>query len=173
MAAITSDQIHRFLTELAVRYTQPATVILLGGSALCLLGSERPTADIDYVGDDIRQNELQQIIGLLADEFRLIIDPVPIGEFIPIPADADERRIPIGQYGQISVFVLDPYTIALSKLDRGFDSDLEDVGFLLRCNLVSIEQLEVVVRNALKSAARFDLNRQSMQTHLDTVRSFL
>jgi len=45
----------------------------------------------------------------LADDLRLIIDPVPIGEFIPIPADADNRRIPIGQYGQLAAFVLDPY----------------------------------------------------------------
>ncbi len=137
---------------------------------MCLLGSERPTADIDYVGDDLRQNEFQQVIGQLADDLRLIIDPVPIGEFIPIPADADSRRISIGQYGQVAVFVLDPYTIALSKLDRGFASDLEDIQFLLRRNLISVEQLEIVVQNALRNAARFDLNPKAIREHLAIVR---
>lgn len=86
MAAISAEHIHQFLAELAARYTRPATLLLLGGGALCLLGSERPTADIDYVGDDLRKNELQQIIDQLAEELQLIIDPVPISQFVPIPA---------------------------------------------------------------------------------------
>lgn len=48
MAAITIDHISAFLTEVGHRYQQPATLILLGGSALCLLGSKRATVDIDY-----------------------------------------------------------------------------------------------------------------------------
>ena len=58
MATITSDQIHAFLTELGSRYGHRATLLLLGGSALCLLGSERATLDIDYVGNDIHKDEL-------------------------------------------------------------------------------------------------------------------
>lgn len=173
MATITYGQINAFLIELGVRYTKPATLILLGGSALCLLGSERPTADIDYVGDDLRKNEFQLVIDQLADELNLVIDPVPIGEFVPMPADADNRRIPVGRFGQIAVYVLDPYTIALSKLDRGFESDLEDIGFLLQQHLVSIEQLEIALQNALKNATRFDLSEKTMQTHLNIVRNSL
>lgn len=172
MATISAEHIHQFLAELAARYTRPATLLLLGGGALCLLGSERPTADIDYVGDDLRQNELQQIIDQLAKELQLIIDPVPISQFVPIPADADRRRIPVGRFGEIAVYVLDPYVIALSKLDRGFESDLEDVQFLLRRNLISLDQLEIVVQNALQSAARFDLNAKAIRKHLHIVRDF-
>jgi hypothetical protein len=172
MAKITSEQIHLFLTELALRYTNPATIILLGGGALCLLGSERPTADIDYVGDDIYKDELQQAIEQLANDIGLIIDPVPISQFVPIPADADKRRIPVGRFGEITAYVLDPYMIALSKLDRGFESDLEDIQFLLRGNLISIEQLEIVVQNALQNAARFDLNTKAIREHLNIVRNF-
>jgi hypothetical protein len=39
---------------------------------------------------------------------------------------------------------MDPYTIALSKLDRGFDTDIEDVLFLLHQKLITFEQLELV-----------------------------
>ena len=70
MAKITSEKIHLFLTELALRYTKPATIILLGGGALCLLGSERPTADIDYVGDGLYKDELQQAVEQLANNLQ-------------------------------------------------------------------------------------------------------
>lgn len=172
MATISAEHIHQFLAELAARYTRPATLLLLGGGALCLLGSERPTADIDYVGDDLRKNELQKVIAQLADEQGLIIDPVPISQFVPVPVDADKRRIFIGRFGQIVVYILDPYVIALSKLDRGFDSDIDDIRFLLRKNLISFEQLEAVVQIALQNAARFDLNSTAIRQHLDVVRDY-
>jgi len=54
--------------NLGKRYAREATLLLLGGSALCLLGSPRPTLDIDYVGDDLNKNELQQLIDLGAFE---------------------------------------------------------------------------------------------------------
>lgn len=50
MESISSSQLDSFLTEIGERYNTPATLVLLGGSALCLLGSERPTFDVDYVG---------------------------------------------------------------------------------------------------------------------------
>ena len=50
-----SDQIRAFLSALGNRYSRPAQLYLLGGSALCLLGSPRPTVDIDYVGDDLKR----------------------------------------------------------------------------------------------------------------------
>jgi len=39
MAEIAVSQIRAFLTEVGQRYQQPAMLLLLGGSALCLLGS--------------------------------------------------------------------------------------------------------------------------------------
>lgn len=53
MAAVTIERVRTFLTEVGRRYQQPATLLLLGGSALCLLGSTRATLDIDYVGHDL------------------------------------------------------------------------------------------------------------------------
>jgi hypothetical protein len=173
MASITAERIHQFLTELAIRYTDPAVIVLLGGSALCLLGSERPTLDIDYVGDDLRKSDLQRVIDQVSDELQIPVEPVPIEDFIPIPDGADKRRIEIGRFGQIEVFALDPHTIALSKLERGFDSDLEDIRFLLRQNLISITELEAVVENAFQNAIQFDLDIASMQTHLSVVRAML
>lgn len=57
MENVETDKIYAFLKALGERYPQPATLFLLGGSALCLLGSPRPTLDIDYVGDDYLLNQ--------------------------------------------------------------------------------------------------------------------
>lgn len=173
MATITSDQIQSFLTELGSRYPQQATLTLLGGSALCLLGSERPTLDIDYVGDDLRKNELQRVIEQIADEFHIVIDAVPIEQFVPVPDGADRRRVRIGQFGQVTVYVLDPYTIALSKLDRGFDTDIDDILFLIRRNLITIQQLEETTRNALQRAGEFSMDSQAVRAHLQSVQNLL
>jgi hypothetical protein len=51
MEPVTSEAIRAFLQQLSERYTQGGQFYLLGGSALCLLGSPRETRDIDYVAE--------------------------------------------------------------------------------------------------------------------------
>jgi hypothetical protein len=148
-------------------------LVLLGGSALCLLGSDRPTLDIDYVGDDLHQDDLQRVIEQTAQELRIPVEAVPITRFVPVPAGADDRRLLIGRFGSIEVSVLDPYTIALSKLDRGFDTDIEDVVFLIRRSLVTFERLERAVFIALERAGEYDMSSSAVRAHLLVVRNLL
>jgi|694.fasta_scaffold89696_5 hypothetical protein len=65
---------------------------------------------------------------------------------------------------------MDPYTIALSKLDRGFDTDIEDVLFLLHQKLITFEQLELVTAIALEKAKEFALVSANVQARLEEVR---
>lgn len=173
MAEIAVSQIRTLLTEVGQRYHQPATLLLLGGSALCLLGSPRPTLDIDYVGHDLHKNALQAVIEQVAQEMHLEVEAVPIDEFVPLPEDAQQRQLVVGQFGSIAVYILDPYTIALSKIDRGFDTDIEDILFLIRQGLVRFEQLEIVVNTAVVRAQEFNLNSTAMRDHLQAVHSQL
>jgi len=48
MEPVTSEVVFRFLQQLGENYPNKLTFYLLGGSALCLLGSPRETLDIDY-----------------------------------------------------------------------------------------------------------------------------
>lgn len=169
MAQITVSQIHALLNEVGNRYPYPASLILLGGSALCLLGSTRPTLDIDYVGDDLHKDELQHKIDEVAQEMQLDVEAVPIEGFIPLPADAQERTVTVGDFGNLTVSILDPYSIALSKLDRGFDSDIEDIVFLVEQKLVDLEQLKAIVHDALPHAQEFALNPKTMFEHFSEV----
>lgn len=49
MGEIATAKILEFMQRLGERYAGSATLLLLGGSALCLLGNPRRTLDIDYL----------------------------------------------------------------------------------------------------------------------------
>lgn len=168
-----SKQIHTFLTKLGERYPHPAQLVLLGGSALCLLGSPRPTVDIDYVGDDLKKNELQKTMEELASEMGLDVEAVPIDRFIPLPADGHKRNLYVNKFRKIEVSILDPYGIALSKLDRGFDTDIDDIVFLIQQGLVEMDNLEQIMQDALPNARKFDIDPSELRAHLQEVKNRL
>ena len=99
-------------------------------------------------------------------------EPVPIERFIPLPPGSDKRQIHIGLFGNPDVYVADPYSIALSKLDRGFDTDLDDILFLIRNHYVVLEELERLTTNALAHASKFDFNPEILD-HLQELKTRL
>jgi uncharacterized nucleotidyltransferase DUF6036 len=102
-----------------------------------LLGSPRLTIDIDFIGDDVHLNPLHRTIMQIAREMQIHVEPVPLERFVPLPEGNEERVIRIGQFGNLEVFVVDPHSIALSKLDRGLDTDFDDLVFLIQNNHVA------------------------------------
>lgn len=172
---ISPATLEAFFQELGKRYPMPATLYLLGGGALILLGSSRNTLDVDYVGIDIPAlwTDLQQTIAELALEMEIKIEAVPYNEMIPPLRDSAARQIPVGIYGNVQVVVIDPYAMALGKLDRGFPTDLEDIVFLVRHELVNLNDLEKFVQAAIPRAQEFDLTPHQMRQNLQTVRQIL
>ena len=135
-----NTEIRSILHTLGERVPPSSRLLLVGGSALIQLGSPRLKIDIDFVGDNVSPTELDQILVQAAKELKLYVEPVPIEQFVPMPAGSDERTIRIGQFGNMEVFVADPYVIALSKLNRAFDPDFDDLIFLIRRDLVELDQ---------------------------------
>jgi hypothetical protein len=119
MGEIATAEILEFMQRLGGRYAGSATLLLLGGSALCLLGNPRRTLDIDYLveGPLDQVAELEATVDTVAAEMRLEVEVVPLGEFIPLPDGAESRHRHVGQFGGLTVCVFDPYSIALSKVD--------------------------------------------------------
>jgi hypothetical protein len=76
----------------------------------------------------------------------------------------------VGQFGGVTVYVFDPYSIALSKVARGFETDLQDVLFLLRQDVITLEQLEAHVTAVLPRAAQFDIAPAELRQHIEEVR---
>lgn len=165
-------EIQSILKNMGERVPPSSNLVLVGGSALTLLGSSRLTIDIDFVGDDVQPNELHQFIMQIAQELNVHVEPVPIDRFIPLPKGSEERQIRIGQFGNLGIYVADPYSIALSKLDRGFDTDFEDIVFLVRNNFISLNELEHITRDALPYAQQFDLDPDILD-HLEELKNLL
>ena len=101
----------------------------------------------------------------LAAQYRLDIEPVAIAEFVPLPPGAEARRRFIGRFGQVDVYVYDLYTIALSKIARGFETDMEDVIFLIKSNLIDLAELQKRFQAVLPRAAQADIIPNELQQY--------
>lgn len=165
--------IEAFLRAVGQKITAPSRLVLVGGGALALLGSPRPTIDLDFIGDDLAPSEFHRQVVQAAKELNVLAEPVPLERFIPLPEGNQERNLHIGRYGNLDVYVADPYSIALSKLDRGFDTDLDDIVFLLRRSLIEWDELERIARASLDFAREYDLDPTQLLSHLQAVRERL
>jgi hypothetical protein len=154
---------------LAERYSKPAELYLLGGGGLCLLGSPRRTYDIDYTveGSSDQAQELIATIEALADEMELELEEVPLEEFIPLPQDANKRHLVIGQFGSLTVYVYDPYSIAISKLSRGLKEDVQDVIFLWREKMINLNELAKHIQTVLPFALQFDIDPADLRLYFN------
>lgn len=93
-------KLESILTILGEHVPPASRLFLIGGSALTLLGSPRPSLDIDFIGDDIHPNELHAALLEKAREMKLQIEAVPLERFIPLPDGNEQRHIFIGQFGK-------------------------------------------------------------------------
>ncbi|MFZ1040192.1 MAG: DUF6036 family nucleotidyltransferase [Anaerolineales bacterium] len=158
------------LAILGKRVPPSSRLILVGGSALAMLGSTRLTIDIDFIGDDMSPDELQKFIIQVAKERKIVAEAVALDRFIPLPNGSDQRMIHIGRFGNLEVFSADPYSIALSKLDRGFDTDIDDIIFLVKRHLIDIPKLERIMKEALPRAHEFDMNATEVMAHFKVLK---
>ena len=74
--------------------------------------------------------------------------------------------------GNLEVFVADPYSIALSKLDRGMDTDFDDLVFLVQNNHVDMDKFERIINATLPHARKFDLDPAFLE-HLQELKNRL
>ena len=172
MEPVTSDVLLEFLHRLGNRFPHAGVVYLLGGSALCLLGNPRVTQDVDYTYELESEVALafEDTVAELAAEMHLDLESVPLGEFIPLPPHARERRRPIGRFGQLDMYIFDPYSIALSKIARGFEADLEDVVFMLNTDLIEFAELERLFNSVLPDAPKADIDRREFKAYFEEIR---
>lgn len=172
MEPVTAAALRALMQGLGVRCSQPATLYLLGGSALCLLGSPRQTLDLDYAVEIApeAEHEFLEVLADLAATLHIDLEDVPIDQFVPLPSNPAERRRLIGRFGAITVYIFDPYTIALSKIARGFESDLEDVLFMIQTGVIQYAELEDHFHEVLPRAAQFDIDPRDFRAYFAEIR---
>lgn len=133
-------RVERFIQALGRVARSPGRVYLTGGATAVLEGWREATVDIDLklVPDT---DEILRAIPRLKEEVGINLELAAPDQFIPeVPGWQDRSRF-ICQAGQLSFYHYDPYSQALSKLERGYGKDLQDVRSMLRAGLIESAEL--------------------------------
>lgn len=131
-----AERIRRLAAELG-RVVPPGTKMYLTGGATAVLEGWRPsTVDVD-VRFEPESDEALRRISALKEELALNVELASPLDFLPELPGWEERSRFRFRKGNLEVFDFDLYSQALSKLERGFELDLEDVH-----NMVSSGQID-------------------------------
>ena len=136
----------------------------LGGFVVSVVyGADRSTSDLDAIAAVQPNPELLAHAGQgspLHRKHQVYLDPVGVA---PLPENYADRLTEIfrGPFTRLRLFALDPYDIALTKIERNTTRDREDVKHLARVVPFDLDTLEQRYRNELRvhlgNPAREDL----------------
>ena len=128
-------RIRALLRELGRHAKAPARVYLTGGATAVLEGWRSSTIDVD-LSFEPEDDALLRVLPELKERLDVNIELVAPGDFIPALPDWRDRSPFVCRVGVIDVYHLDPYSQALSKVERAFEHDLADVEAMLDTGLV-------------------------------------
>lgn len=139
----------------------------LGGFVVTLVfGAKRSTSDLDMLTLVQKNPELLKYAGIGSDLHRLskvYLDPVGIA---PLPENYEDRLFEIfpGVFKRLKLFSLNPYDIALAKIERNSERDRDDVKHLAATVPFDLKTLERLyhdeLRVYLRNPTREDLTLQ-------------
>jgi hypothetical protein len=136
-----------FLAEIDAGARGEVELHCLGGFVVTVLyGLARPTADVDVLVIAPR-GESEHLINLagkgsaLHHKHGLYLDLVTVAT---VPEDYDRRLMEIfpDEFEHLRLFALDPYDLALAKLERNTQRDRDDVKHLARTVPLDLEVLQ-------------------------------
>jgi hypothetical protein len=109
---------------------------LTGGATAVLEGWRVSTADVDLRFEpDL--DELLRELPALKESLGVNIELASPPDFVPELPGWRERSPLVFQEGNVAVHHFDFYSQALSKIERGFGQDLDDVGKMIESGLVA------------------------------------
>jgi hypothetical protein len=137
---VDEARIREFARALAEVARQPTRIYLTGGATAVIEGWRESTVDVDIrmePEDDGLYRELPRLKNSLGINIKLASPP----DFIPELPDWRERSPLAFQEGNIEVRHFDPYSQALSKIERGFAHDLDHVRAMVADGMVQTPRL--------------------------------
>lgn len=124
--AANANRIRRFARELGRAVPRGTKMYLTGGATAVFEGWRESTVDIDVRFEPDSDAALSRIAAL-KEELSLNVELASPLDFLPPLSGWRDRSRFRFREGNLEVFDFDPYSQALSKLERGFELDLEDV----------------------------------------------
>ena len=135
-----------FLDDLDARLATPARFHCLGGFVVSVCyGLPRTTADLDVLAM-VPDDALRGVAALAGKSSPLHLahgvhlDVVSVAT-VPDQYEARLREVFGGRWGRLQLFALDPYDVALAKLERNLQRDRDDVAYLADAVPFDLEEL--------------------------------
>jgi hypothetical protein len=132
---VDATRIREFLRALGAEAREETHLYLTGGTTAVLLGWRATTVDLD-IKMVPESDSLFRAIAHLKDELEVNVELASPSDFIPELPGWQERSRFIVREGRVDFFHYDPYSQALSKLQRGHAKDLVDVREMIERKLV-------------------------------------
>jgi len=121
-----AERIRRLAAELGRAVPSGTKMYLTGGATAVLEGWRESTVDIDVRFEPDSDPALRRIAAL-KEELAVNVELASPLDFLPeLPSWRERSRFRFRE-GNLEVFDFDLYSQAISKLQRGFELDLEDV----------------------------------------------
>jgi hypothetical protein len=135
---VDRPRLEALLKALGESFRHPARLYLSGGEGMIWRGLRGTTQDVDIAYDVAPGHHDEWIRALrdLKERLSVSIEEAQPADFIPVPPGAEARLTFVGRYGSVDVFLADPYSVALSKVERGLASDFDDVRRLLAAHVI-------------------------------------
>lgn len=135
-----AERVRAVARELGRVARQDTTLYLTGGATAVLEGWRPSTKDVDLRLEP-DSDELLRRIATVKDDLDVNVELASPPDFIPELPGWRERSPFVFREGRVTVRHFDPYSQALSKIERGFDLDLRDVRTLIDRGLVDPDRL--------------------------------
>ena len=113
----------------------PVRMYLTGGSTAVIEGWRESTVDVDLRLEP-EDDRLLRELPAIKEELGVSIELASPPDFIPELPGWRERSPFVFREGGVDVHQFDLYSQALSKIERGFDQDLDDVRTMIERGLV-------------------------------------
>lgn len=138
--AADAERIRALARELGGAVPKGTRMYLTGGATAVLEGWRQSTVDVDVRFEPDSEAALSRI-SKIKERLSLNVELASPLDFLPaLPGWQDRSRFRFRE-GNLEVFDFDPYSQALSKLERGFELDLEDVQNMVRSGYVEPTKL--------------------------------
>jgi hypothetical protein len=137
---VTAARLQEFMKRLSETAAGPARIFLVGGATAVLLGWRETTIDIDLKivaeTDDVLRS-----VPELKERLQVNVELASPDDFIPELPGWQDRSLFIQQNGNLTYLHYDFYAQALAKIERGHETDLQDVHHMIHSALVDPTRL--------------------------------
>jgi hypothetical protein len=164
MAPLSPEALDTFFEALAVRVPCRVRIIVTGGAEALLLGSSRPTMDLDFglslaashTASESAWTNVEAAVADASETAQVMVqysEDIDRWSLIAMPGYERHTR-PHKRYGRVTVHLLEPAYWAVQKLTRYVKSDIMDLQSVLGGQDVAPLQLARVCGRSLRASPR-------------------